>query len=391
VATLAALAASVAGPARAQIPPLTSTTTTARPTTTTTTTPPAPAPTPPPAPVVTQPPQAPPPPPPAPRQQPAQPAQPVDAEPEPATTTTAPRASVSSGAAQAYVNRLVRSGANSTSELLAALKTLETLGLPTEEVLRVGFGHFPVGGLATFRDDFGDPRFTPTFHTHQGNDIFAAFDTPVRAPFDGIVRFADEAVGGKSAYVTTADGTFYYMTHLKSYAQGVASGSRVSQGQLVGTVGDTGNAKGGAPHVHFEVHPRGGAAINPKPLLDQWLAEALAAVPTLVAGLVQDQPPVLQSTGLTRRFEIRDLDRRAQPPVDPLLWASSVSPTASALRLAEVQAARVAESIDWEERAARAQAEEADWRTAQEVAAAVLAPLTPSPLGHLVGGHAHAS
>jgi hypothetical protein len=285
----------------------------------------------------------------------------------------------------------VRSGANSTSALLAALKTLETIGMPPEEVLRIGFGHFPVGGLATFRDDFGDPRFTPTFHTHQGNDIFAAFDTPVRAPFDGIVRFADEAVGGKSAYVTTADGTFYYMTHLKSFAQGVASGSRVSQGQIVGTVGDTGNAKGGAPHVHFEIHPRGGAAINPKPLLDQWLAEALAAVPRLVAPLVQDQPPVLQSTGLTRRFEVRDLDRRAQPPVDPLLWASSVSPTASALRLAEVQAARVAESIDWEERAARAQAEEADWRTAQEVAAAVLDPLTPGPLGRLIGAHVHAS
>ncbi|HEX2274888.1 MAG TPA: M23 family metallopeptidase, partial [Acidimicrobiales bacterium] len=333
-------------------------------------------------------PQAPLPPPPTP---PAVPQQQQPAPPAPTTTSTAPRASVSPAAAQAYVSRLVRSGANSTSTLIAALKTLETIGLPADEVVRTGFGHFPVGGLATFTDDFGDPRFTPTFHTHQGTDIFAAFDTPVRAPFNGVVRFADEAVGGKSAYVTTADGTFYYMTHLKSFAQGVASGSRVSQGQIVGTVGDSGNAKGGAPHVHFEIHPRGGAAINPKPFLDQWLAEALAAVPKLVGGLVQDQPPVLQSTGVTRRFEMRDLDRRARPPVDPLLWASSVSPTASALRLAEVQAARVAESIDWEERAARAQAEEAEWRTAQEAARAALGPLTPSPLGRLVGPHAHSS
>jgi hypothetical protein len=103
---------------------------------------------------------------------------------------------------------------------------------------------------------------------------------------------------------------------------------------------------------------------------------------------VQDQPPVLQATGVTRRFEVRGLDRRAQAPVEPLLWASSVSPTASALRLAEVEAARVADGIDWEERAARAQAEEADWRTAQDVARAVLGPLTPVPVDHLVGAHA---
>ena len=267
---------------------------------------------------------------------------------------------------------------------MAALKTLETIGLPADEVVRVGFGHFPVGGLATFTDDFGDPRLTPSFHTHQGNDIFAAFDTPVRAPFDGVLRLADEAVGGKSAYVTTADGTLYYMTHLKSFAPGVKSGSRVAQGTVVGTVGDSGNAKGGAPHVHFEIRPQGGAAINPKPILDRWLAEALAAVPALVAALVQDQPPVLQATGLTRRFEVRGLDRRAQPAVDPLLWASSVSPTASALRLAEVRVARLADGIDWEERAARAQADEANWRTAQQVAEAVLDPLTPRPLGPLI-------
>jgi peptidase M23-like protein len=283
---------------------------------------------------------------------------------------------------------MVRSGANSTSALMAALKTLETIGLPADEVVRTGFGHFPVGGLATFRDDFGDPRFTPTFHTHQGTDIFAAFDTPVRAPFDGVLRFAEEAVGGKSAYVTTADGTFYYMTHLKAFAPGARSGSRVAQGDIVGTVGDSGNARGGAPHVHFEIHPQGGGAVNPKPFLDRWLAEALAAVPAQVAPLVQDQPPVLQATGVTRRFEVRGLDRRAQPPVDPLLWASSVSPTASALRLAEVGVARVADGIDWEERAARAQADEADWRDAQDVAKAVLGPLTPAPLGHLGGARA---
>ena len=375
VTALVALQAPVTAPARAQLPTTTSpTTTTTAPTTTTG----PPATSPPPAPTAPPPPSTAPPP------------QVVRLTPPPSTTstTTARPPSIGAGAAKAYVDNLVRSGANSTSALVAALKTLETVGMPADEVMRVGYGRFPVGGLASFTDDFGDPRLTPVFHTHQGNDIFAAFDTPVRAPADGTLRLAEEAVGGKSAYVTTADGTFYYMTHLKAFAPDARSGARVAQGQVVATVGDSGNARGGAPHVHFEIRPQGGAAVNPKPFLDRWIAEALAAVPAMIAGLVENQPAVLQATGLTRRFDVGGLDRRAQAPVDPLLWASSVNPTGSALRLAEMQVARVAEGIDWEERAARAQAEEANRRASGRVARAVLGPLTPAPLGHLIGGPA---
>ena len=304
-----------------------------------------------------------------------------------ATTTTAPpRASVGAGAAAAYVDNLVRSGANNTHALLDALRAVEVLGLSREEVVRVGFGSFPVGGTASFTDDWHAPRFTPTFHLHQGTDIFAAFDTPVRAPAEGTVRFAEEAVGGKSAYVTAADGTFYYMTHLKAFAPGVVSGRRVTRGTVIASVGDSGNAKGGPPHVHFEVHPRGGAAVNPKPILDRWLAEALAAVPGLLAGYVQDQPAVLQATGLTRRFDVDELDQRAAPPVEPLLWASSVSPAGSALRLAEVQVGRVAEAIDWEERAARQEAEVARWQSAEDAVRTMLWRLTPPGVIAAVGG-----
>jgi hypothetical protein len=305
----------------------------------------------------------------------------------PATTTTAPpRASIGAGAAAAYVDNLVRSGANSTRALLDALRAVEGLGLSREEVVRVGFGSFPVGGLASFTDDWHAPRFTPTFHLHQGTDIFAAFDTPVRAPADGVVRFAEEGVGGKSAYVTAADGTFYYMTHLKAFAPGVASGRRVTRGTVVGLVGDSGNAKGGPPHVHFEIHPQGGAAVNPKPFLDRWVAEALAAVPSLLVGYVQDQPAVLLATGLTRRFDVGALDPRAGPPVETLLWASSVSPAGSALRLAEVQVGRVADGIDWEERASRAESELARWQSAEDAVRTVLWRLTPPGVTAAVGG-----
>lgn len=363
VPALVTLEASGAAPALGQVPTTKPrTTTTVRPTTTVpavTTTTAAP-------PRVTSPPAT------------APPA--TAAPPTSSSTTTVPPASVGAEAARAYVDTLAKSGASNTGDLIAALQVLETLGFPPDEVVRMGFGRFPVGGYASYRDDFGDPRFTPEPHPHMGTDIFAAFDTPVRAPVDGTLRYADEATGGKSAYVTAADGTFYYMTHLNSFAPDLQSGARVTQGRVVGGVGDSGNAKGSSPHVHFEIHPQGGAAVNPKPILDGWLLEALAAVPALVAQIVGDQPAVLQATGLTRRFDVRDRDGRAQPPVEPLLWASAVGPTGSALRLAEAQAARVVAGIDWEERAARIEAERAEWRRATDRVDAVLSRLTPPEL-----------
>jgi len=272
------------------------------------------------------------------------------------TTTTVP-ASVSEAAAQAYVDSLrVRSGASSTTALLDAVKTLETLGFSHDDAIKAGFGHFPVAGLATFTDDFGNFRAGPPVHSHQGNDLFATFNTPVRAPFDGVVRFGEDPLGGMAFYLTQPDGTYFYGCHLNAYAPDVPSGSTVTQGRIIGLVGDSGDARGGSPHLHFEIHPGGGAAVNPKPIIDGWLTEALAAIPKLVGATVVDQPAVIQSTGLTRRFDLTSVDQRVQAPVEPLLWASSVNPAGSALRLAQVEVARMAEGIDWEKQPAASQA-----------------------------------
>ncbi len=219
----------------------------------------------------------------------------------------------------------IRTGDSSTAALLEALRPLTALGFSEQEAFILGMGRFPVAGLATWSDDFHDPRYNPTPHLHQGNDIWAAFGTPVRAPADGVLELTDEVVGGKSAYVTTSDGTYYYMTHLGGFPPDVYSGLAVKQGQVVGFNGDTGNASGGPPHVHFEIHPGGGGAVNPKPYLDQWVADAIAAVPKGVEVHQEANPRVLLATGELRRFDIPMSATAERAAKSPLLWSASVS------------------------------------------------------------------
>ncbi len=265
--------------------------------------------------------------------------------PGPTTTaTTQPRASLSPGQVADVLRSQQRSGASSTSALVEALKPLQNLGMTMDEALALGMGRFPLLGVANWTDDWLDARTGPPPHQHQGNDLFAAFDTPVRAPADGTVRFEDAGLGGKGAFVTTSDGTYYYMAHLNAFAKDVANGAAVTQGQIVGYNGDSGNAKGGAPHVHFEIHPRGGAAVDPKPILDGWVAEAMAKVPELIASFqpktesgatpeAGDVPQILMSTGMTRRFSapsipvpgrerpVADYNRAVLGPLTPSMLA----------------------------------------------------------------------
>lgn len=213
------------------------------------------------------------------------------------------------------VDRMLRSrdrtGASTTAALVRALEPLTALGMTQAEALVLGMGRLPLLGVANWTDDWLDFRAGPPPHQHMGTDLFAAFDVPVRAPAAGVVRFEDAGLGGKAATVTAPDGTYYFMAHLSGFAPDLRSGAAVEQGRVVGFNGDSGNARGGAPHVHFEVHPGGGAAVNPKPILDAWLAEALAAAPALVASFFPAGsgdagdgrlPQILVSTGLTRRF-----------------------------------------------------------------------------------------
>ena len=301
-----------------------------------------------------------------------------------ATTTTTTPPGVIPPEYVAIINSVRRTGGRTTTALLDALRPMQDLGLTMQEAAIAGFGHFPVAGEANYTDDWWHARFGPPFHLHEGTDIFAARGTPVRAPFSGVVRFDEGGLGGKGAYVTEPNGTYYYMAHLDSFSPKLKNGSPVKQGDVVGFVGDTGNAQGGSPHVHFEIHPRGGAAVNPKPFLDGWLNEAINNSSALLAANSVGVSRAITGAGALRRFDAQSPTESGRA-VGPLLWASSVSAGGGTIRLAQLQMARVAGRIDWQSRSTAAQAEADALREGRDVALTILAPLTPAILAPLLG------
>ncbi len=108
----------------------------------------------------------------------------------------------------------------------------------------------PVRGFAAYSDDFGAPRYGGGFHPHAGNDIFAQRGTPIVATFPGQAEMSSNGLGGLAVKVYGAAG-WTYNAHLDGFGK---LGS-VNTGDVVGYVGDSGDAQGGATHDHFEWHP----------------------------------------------------------------------------------------------------------------------------------------
>jgi murein DD-endopeptidase MepM/ murein hydrolase activator NlpD len=120
----------------------------------------------------------------------------------------------------------------------------------------------PVRGRGYIANDFGAPRYSGGYHPHAGNDVFAPQGTPIVASFEGVAVKSPNKLGGNAVKVYGPLG-YAYNAHLASYGKL----GPVKATDVIGYVGDTGNALGGPPHDHFEWHPGNGPAVDPFPYL----------------------------------------------------------------------------------------------------------------------------
>ena len=161
----------------------------------------------------------------------------------------------------------------------ASVQTASTGSSGTGTVSGSPFSVCPVGQPRAYGDSFGAPRYAGGYHPHAGTDIMAPRGTPIYAPFSGTASADPNGLGGNAVIVSGSEG-WVYNAHLNSY--GHLGG--VSAGTVIGYVGDSGDARGGPTHDHFEWHPNVipanpyrsvygytviGDAIDPYPYLNQ--------------------------------------------------------------------------------------------------------------------------
>lgn len=307
------------------------------------------------------------------------------------STASAPSSGGIPAAAQAIIDSIQRSPANGSRALLDAVRRdLVPLGLSEQEAIRVGFGRFPIAGAANFVHDWYFPRWGPGFRFHKGTDVFADHGTPVRSPVDGTVTSGNGSLGGLFVKVFQPDGTYFYMAHLSGLPEGFQEGMAVQTGDIVGLVGNSGNARTTPPHVHLGIYSPGGEATDPKPILDQMLAEALANLPAVVeqvkaelgtapvadaaasAGPAPRVPRSLLASSLLRSL----IDERAAGSLDTAMLLEAVgNPSSGGLAVAEAEASQLAASIDWGAREARTRTKRLLAERATQLFRAALGPL----------------
>jgi murein DD-endopeptidase MepM/ murein hydrolase activator NlpD len=147
--------------------------------------------------------------------------------------------------------------------------------LKVQPKLTAGRYVFPVYGPTSYIDTFGARRADVTYH--HGDDIFGSLGQPLVACTDGIVfSVGFNKIGGNRLWIVDKAGNQFYYAHLSAFAINAVNGSHVKAGQVIGFMGNTGDAEGTPYHLHFEIHPVSflylgyDGAVDPTPYLDAW-------------------------------------------------------------------------------------------------------------------------
>jgi peptidoglycan LD-endopeptidase LytH len=164
-----------------------------------------------------------------------------------------------------------------TGALGALAQTMATPPGPSPTPMDLGgnpFRVFPVAGAGA--EDFGGDWHAPRVgHLHQGTDIFAPSGTPIYAPFGGTYERGSGGIAGNYIRVQNPQRGSMFGAHLSAFPEELQEGARVRPGDVLGFVGQTGNARSTPPHLHFEYRrPGAETAIDPIGLLEALLASS---------------------------------------------------------------------------------------------------------------------
>ena len=170
-------------------------------------------------------------------------------------------------AAQARIAGLERQARATQRRLAKAFEQAKQVtdklsGFARTQLIDGRFYACPMSPPYSYIDSWGFARSGG--RAHKGTDIMNAYGNRIHAYVDGVIsRFSTSTLGGITLYLQGDDGNEYYYAHLSRYASRV--GQRVKAGELIAYNGASGNARFSGPHLHFEVHPGGGAPVNPYP------------------------------------------------------------------------------------------------------------------------------
>lgn len=213
---------------------------------------------------------------------------------------------------------------DSSAAVGADTTTSSTIAGPTVPIT------FPVQGKCSFTDTFGAPRSGG--RRHEGVDLIAKSGQFVYAAADGTLtkQYIDTpgSLSGNGWRLTVTGGTYFFYAHFSGFPSGLAVGSKVVAGQIIGYVGATGNA--GTPHLHFEIHPGGGAAANPTQSVAAVDGCAITAIPPVASNPVNPGSANSGPTPPTLPPLARAVRIAAPGPANSVTTTTMGSPTAGA-------------------------------------------------------------